>query len=730
MTTGANPGSMPRSTPGNMPKRASGGAPASVQPRPQPARPTAKPPTTARTGPTAEPQRDPRAAGLPDKFVNPYTFVPFPDRIRRGMPTGHAHSAAGNLSGALTVRLTARSRILVRGGPDGGPPIRAGVPIIPGSSFHGALRSLHEALCGGCLRVFDRAYLPAYRDSVTTKVMEDWKLAVVDSVDIRGRPLRLTVCSDLRLAKHHVLATLDARTGMRLSVSDTQDSDKPRPNMKIWRTATPREDPNGEWVLLLSDGSARQVVDVGAGDSRRKETRYYAVFGRLAGGSEVAGPDDDAWRRFELRARGARDLEVALRRFKGPRGSKVDQLRGFELSNGNTPDTWPYEAAEFTDAQGMTVSVGKRLATRPWCLPGQPIWVKLQRNGNRVTDLKVSMVWRHLGTGTAGERVPEQLLSCDSAEELCPTCQVFGSADTTEREEAERAVQQSYRGHVRVGDLIADGLSAADLEPLVLAPLSAPRAGSGQFYLAPGQWSLAEGENVPLREWGSAADQDSRRQLRGRKRYWATSDPERHQPRWRKRTHQSQEMSSDALAFPVGTVLTGRITFDNLRPEQVGSLVAALDPRLALQGQPGVSADDLVFTLGGGKPFGFGACKVQVEIDWLDTAEGRWGAGGPAPPIEALLEAFLADQALPRQTWPALAAACQFDRVDPELVWYPPGARWAEVGTQPFDEGYTFWQKSEGRRLRDEVRPLKALPDPAAPAEGQQLDITLGGGGR
>lgn len=714
---GPNPGSMPR-----RPKPAVG--PAASQPRPTPA--TGRPTNAPRKAPAPQPPQDPAAVGLPDLFVNPYTFVPLPEDVLRSAPSGHHRAGEGNLSGSLTATFTAKSRILTRGGPDGGPPIRTGLPVIPGSSLHGALRSMHEALCGGCLRVFDRDFVPVYRDAVTSRGMEGWRLAVVTSIDGDGRPQKFTVCSQVALAKHTVLRGVEAESGMRLSVSDITESDNKRTGAKVWKDAQISAGGDGDWVLLLSDGSARQVQEVGPKGARRKETRYYAVFGKFAGGSEATGPDDDAWARFQTRAEGARDVDEALRSFTGPRPTKLRQLRETELAQ----QALPRADAAFTDYDGTEVVVGRRIATRPWLRAGQPIWVKIA-NG-RVIDMKISMVWRHLGQTPAGERVPKPLLACEQWDDLCPSCQIFGSADTTGRSDDEAATQQAYRGHLRVGDLVPEGLLPGDLESLDLAPLSAPRPGSGQFYLEAGKWKLPSGEEPPLREWGSSADSPRPRRLRGRKRYWATSDPgTRSLPRWKKRTGQSEEMSSSGLAFPAGTVFTATVTFDNLTPAQVGSVIASLDPRKALGDQPGVIGSDLVFTIGGGRPFGFGACEVGVTIDWITSATARWGQVTEEPWTEqSLVGSFLAQAGLPRTTWPQLAAACQFNRVDPDLVWYPPGAPWAEVGRDAFDEGFAFWQKSEGKDLETGARPLTVLPDPASSPDQQRLEIVSGGGAR
>ena len=80
--------------------------------------------------------------GTVSPFINPYTFVSLPSGLQRGRPTGHSHSRLRSdcLSGSLTVRMTARTPLLlgaVQG--DGGtqPPRRSdGRVFIPGSGLH------------------------------------------------------------------------------------------------------------------------------------------------------------------------------------------------------------------------------------------------------------------------------------------------------------------------------------------------------------------------------------------------------------------------------------------------------------------------------------------------------------------------------------------------------------------------------------------------------------------
>ena len=74
-----------------------------------------------------------------------------------------------------------------------------------------------------------------------------------------------------------------------------------------------------------------------------------------------------------------------------------------------------------------------------------------------------------------------------------------------------------------------------------------------------------------------------------------------------------------------------------------------------------------------------------------------------------------------REVWPGLCNALTVDYVDRELVWYPPGKSGSR-GSREFDEGYLFWQRTNGTRLGRSERRILPMPDPAASPEHQILD--------
>lgn len=670
------------------------------------------------------------AATQADYFINPYTFFSFPtDPLRRSQPPGHAalagrgvegpgtgqdadsHQGVGDeerYMGRLDIVATARTRVMIRDGSQAGRlPRRADTPIIPGSSVHGALRSMHETLVGGCLRVFDTEFVPAYRDEATSKINQHFKLAVVEQVATEGpnagRPMKLTLCSEFAFVKSEVLDNATPGESGRLSTGTRWDTSG-RPDGIPSRPVFPRDTqftPNdyGDWVAMLTDGRARQKAPGGA-----DYIPYYVTLGRVAGGQEINGVTDDAWNRFQAATRGSRDYTEDVR------GMKEDELRALEVSatagrRGPAVRSWETKVgdhvlprlvhtADKEQAPGYR-KIGYRPPHRPWLFPGQPVWVRVD-NRNEVTSIKLSIIWRHAGVDNAASRVPPDLLACTDPDHLCPSCALFGAADTNEKDDDEKARQSSYRGHVRVGDWTPTG--PASTEQLELTPMGTPRMGSGQFYLrTPTGAKLPENNAAhSLREWGGDGGSKDKRHLRGRKAYWRTKDRPGN-PRWKRRSHQQDaKMASSAEAFSPGTEFAGAIWFEGLTRAQIGELIACLDPARVLPHEP---ADELVFTVGGGKPFGFGSCSVTVEIGELHSAQSRWlGAEPPHLSTEAAVAAFQSTSPVGASGWPELARVVTLDSVDTTYVWYPPGASWSELGTEDFDKGYEFWKESVGRQ--------------------------------
>ncbi|MDT9692649.1 TIGR03986 family CRISPR-associated RAMP protein [Streptomyces sp. P9(2023)] len=651
------------------------------------------------------------------EFINPYTFVPLPvvaDQVLFARPAaGHSALEAGRYQGEIEVELTALAPLLVRGAREGDQvegvqrfPRRAfptdgladPVPYLPGSSLAGVVRSLHELIAGGCLRVFKDDFLPVYRDRPKSRPSE-WRMATVDAVDEEGRPTRFTVCASER-RRVAIDALLKAKGGLPETGDRITFGADARTVNEYGKTTVSggaiRWSESGDWVLLLTHAGTRDARDT-----------YYAYAGHLGPGSyDAYGVTDAAWDEYQSAVAGANDVRESRKPEEGRKGQ--DPLTA-EVRPGEEPGLDP---------------IGVRHKALPHLRRGQVVWVRAEPPGTpgrpRVTALALSQIWRHTATGQpSGQRVPEQLLPCRDPQELCPTCRIFGSADTRGKDDPDdrAAHQYSYRGHIRFSDARPLGAPPFETREYSLAPLGSPRPGAGQFYLRPNNLQPRRDE-TPLREWGSRADDGEPRQLRGRKQYWLTGRSSR-RPFFRADSNatwtENKDMQQRAEAVPPGSRFAYTVRFEGLDLSELGGLLSALDPAGLLPGDTG-------FAVGGGRPLGFGACTSRVRTVRAYTAE-QWyaGAGRRQSVVEpqAALAAFRAQvDAGVRQTWSDVQAALTVDHVAPDNVWYPVDARIPDGKLTPNDlePGFTFWAESVGEQLSDRRRDLRSLPRPSTAA--------------
>ncbi|WP_093839417.1 RAMP superfamily CRISPR-associated protein [Streptomyces aidingensis] len=460
-------------------------------------------PVPGRPGGAPERDRPETEASGGAVFVNPYTFVPlprFPDEDGTGHrrpPAGHERLAPDRLSGRIEVELTAAAPLLLRGIRKGEeerfprrafppPPDPAGshgahgaheVPFLPGSSLAGTVRALHETLAGGCLRVFDADFRPGYRDAARTR-HRGWKPALVTETE-HGRPAAVRMCTEVVWADSADLARVLGSPERVVTGAEVRVTGWERHQHFGRNHARGDQVAAGDgWVVLVTDSGARE-------DNPRCHT-YWCAVGKLpAADAPALGVSDAAWQDFQAAVADAEDVRVARREHRLDTG-KAERK----------PVTW------------RGARIGERHEARPRLYPGQVVWAAAGGTPRAVTGLALAAIWRHPGGFTAGERVPTALLPCTAPDALCPSCRLFGSADTGGADTAE-ARQSSYRGHIRFGDARpAPGTGAPRTRPVRLAPLGAPRPGAGQFYLANDAKRLepaAEGD-LPLREWGSPAD--------------------------------------------------------------------------------------------------------------------------------------------------------------------------------------------------------------------------------
>ena len=605
-------------------------------------------------------------------FVNPYTFVPLPRKVVCGQPPGHdpgPDEARERYVGALEVPWRIQSPLAIpteEWGSIGGD-VR-----IPGSSIKGAVRSTHEMLFGGCLRQVDLGYRPTYRQLPTMDALKDWRMAVVlddDEVLLceKEDPKRRSSIDSKALCER---VGDRARTGDVVAVNsddDWKDRSELRVAERFQVLQRPAEVSGYEKlagcyvVLITKKGARRDAVRATWYWSLGKLTRERATFSEKA-------TRDFSWAMMEARPDGERWIDV----FRGK--TKLGQARGNE------------HALE----------------------PGSVIWVKVL-NG-MVTAIKLSQFWRERSKECLGDRIPQETKPCDGENlRLCPSCSVFGSADTlndqADTDERRReGDQRSYAAHVRFGSAIGVDLQG---DEVILAPLGQPHPGAGLTYLEPTSPEAAPASrDERWSRWDS--DGKQKRQLRGRKFYWH-SDPERQLDhlkhpqgvgdvpgRHLKREHHSADMCTKAQLVTGGT-FRQTITFDGLDRFGVASLLAALQPGRLLAPD---DADRFALHLGRGKPLGLGSVTAEITAARITTVAARYGDKAETP-----LETFAIDPAEVRTRCGELDAVHEGARKVLRLdglgenwwkVTYPTTQPWRQFGSKKFDESFTFFKDFGG----------------------------------
>lgn len=683
---------------------------------------------------------------MSETFINPYSFVPLGEPPRRAEPPGHEGRVAGGphgplVSGIIEVTWTLRTPLLLPETAEReGWIAEDGAIAIPGSSLKGAVRSLHEAMFNGCLRVVDESFVPSYREPANPSPDTEWRLALVLG-EGEGGQVQVQLCGDdltfvdaaslkgrwpnkglprtgdvVQLAARIEEGALgrDEIQNIERVVLVRQASDQPG------RQIPPQT--AGDWVFIVTDTAARQPHK-----KNRSPGRCLWAASRLT--DTTASVTPEALQRFWHAVVGSEDrriLEREDRRRVGPQDKHPDrqwrQRRSLDMVS------W----------QGRPV--GMRARHTGFLFPHDVIWV--QCADGVVTDLKLSQLWRRSGRGPVGGRLSGAHPCLTRPEEdgqlLCPSCATFGAADTR-GSDAGQGQQVAYAGHVRFGSAKSTG--PVQLKHIDLAPMSAPRPGNGMFYLdLPDTLPAGREEGDTPTRWGSSVDAEATATIRGRKFYWH-SDPDRQASHWRQQTGRSVRpryeatpeqrrghMTRSATLVAAGTPLTATIAVDGLPRRHALALILALDPsRLARH--VGREADSVAVRLGGGKPLGLGAASVQVtphltmtkeryaghdsELDW-PVQVGRSELGD----LEALAGGGM---------WVAIPSLLRLlDLTGLEghdhLVSYPPGADWKAFGEQQFRESFKFFTFADGALRVTGANAWHPLPSPE-PGRPQTLPV-------
>jgi CRISPR-associated protein (TIGR03986 family) len=399
-----------------------------------------------------------------------------------------------------------------------------------------------------------------------------------------------------------------------------------------------------------------------------------------------------------------------------------------------------------------------------------PVAIPRLSHENARLDLLRPDDFRHCGESADSHRLSDL--------RLCPACRCFGWVRDSEGKplETDPGRIDAVAGHVRFSHgLLREGWGGPKdrrAEKVTLPILGSPKPTTTEFYLKP----LAGYEtNQRPSRWPPALQEvqpplylENEARLRGRKFYrrrpttapqshnlaagGLTRPPDDRNPKPGTRDSQNQTVH----LLPQDMTFGFRVSFDNLRTEELGSLLFALTLRVPADWIPqtpvpatGVgltaSGPELWHMLGHGKPLGMGGCTIALERFHLDSFDptdpkhryARVPDFGALPPLKDTatqndkdVASNHSDEYLKHfhETWDkAVAADARLGPVrehlvemlrvlDPNVpIHYPP--RWNDSLPQRVRhyESYSWFVANRRALRRDGIkrRPLNVLlPDP------------------
>lgn len=664
-------------------------------------------------------------------FVNPYTFISFPDEVKRKQPLGHAptrEQASERFTGQLNVRWRIQTPLAIPnkgewglGAVEGSGTQIIGNVRIPGASVKGAVRSLHEALFAGCARVIDEEYVPVYREMMTPDLKKDWTLAVVMEDQGQG-PVPVMPCKTpikwvrgeaiKGRAKDRTGVAVLPRTGDFIQPSnilndqthtyrEVSDFLRLRNEPKEWLTDFKEALKRNMSVILVTNTSARTY------DLKKNKIHFYWA---------AATPDDKSGLK--------RISSDALTRFRR-------RLRGAEIAADNAP---VFEDVIWPPQDGTPVA--QRRSPDRTFRRGDVIWVKMNNRGE-IIDIKPSLGWRREAGGPnkfLRTRVPKSVLPCQHlGDGLCLSCSIFGSANTDHHSEhspgaderrrrSRHGEQESYGAHVRFHDVIGECTDGeANVE---LAPLGTPSVGAGMYYLSPTthdeMQKLLSKDELPYMWDSEAGEINGTRRIRGRKFYWHSNpDKQKTHHNLSRHRYRKQEIHTNPDLLPkVHLVkkaeLSQVITFDGLDAVSLASLLVTLDPGLLFE------EGDFALHLGRGKPLGLGTVKAEFNLEMTTTAD-RYSENPKALTEVPDLSSVLVDGIRARcgdltQIHVEAKKILNISGLgDAEVyVSYPTVAQWSKFGTEAFHESFKFFAehngKVTGKRGQEKRGPWAPMP--------------------
>jgi CRISPR-associated protein (TIGR03986 family) len=603
----------------------------------------------------------PASLHFPEKFENPYNFVPAPPRVTGhptlgdAQPAGHHRYQAPLWSGRISVQLTTVTPLLIPGQPQvaenghqtfGIRSDEAGAPSLPPTSIKGALRAAYEAVTnsrfGVCSKRHDSRL--AFRLAAAS-ALELIPVRVLRSApDNNGKRTLLAVEHEAHSLTFYSTTSNDRRRGAEDAAErygNLQEGD-PIPLHADCVQLNPR---SGEllWVEesqgLLSGWRRGYAVVNGPNIKNKSKERLFLEIARPRkfGITKVVASQ---WQELidDYRRLHQRDLEK--RRRNGNDGA--DYL-------GDKPGETAW-SRHILDAESSKLKHG--------------LLCYAKVTDEHLVALYPVLISRELFTVAPSQLLDDSLKPAAQLSQLSPADRVFGWA--------QQAGQ--YKGQLRVAH-VRCSLGSAAIERVggeqgvALAILAAPKTEQARFYGAPNR----QGTPYPRGTKKTAMYRHDHGQ-RGRKAYphqqqaglpdyWRVGEAQpvalterlgqrRVYREWRfpgnSATARSDQNRSITAWVKPGCTFTFDLQVTNLSTVELGALLWLL-----------TLGDDEYLRMGGGKPLGFGSVRLQVAaVDLCDGEALRAGYAsfGESPLSGSRLVSF--DDLLPlveayKETLPA-----------------------------------------------------------------------------
>lgn len=576
------------------------------------------------------------------KFHNPYNFVPALKQptngagaLGHGKPAGHDKYHEGLWSGRISIKMTVATPVII---PTSAPVKSEPVPnksephyfyglrkylhaqdderpLIPVTSFKGALRSAYEAITNSRMGVFQGHDVPPARRMAAREAAPLVPVRFIGNGKIEclvgnNNGFPGPTGADPVHAAWIPLSMCQALDHASPVCVDVQRVQYVRDNIrfKFWDVVAIAPGHNSLAGPKNTVSSARQ----GRCTPQQDFERFNGYIFRSGNNAERKHDE----RVFLLPNRGAaRVLQVS-----DVQERYLDLLRNYNSTDG-PPPTGRQKSRHVGEKPDNGIARGALAYAN----------IKMKENNWTVSDLYPVMISRELGRVAPQDLLDATLRPATAFNELSPADRVFGWV-AQEREETETSA--AWRGQLRIHPIKCTTLEPEKhTEPLgaggvPLAILGQPKIAQARFYLARDDEGtpLADGDEPKANGYFAKKPEQTNWRLRGRKVY---PHHREHKPIEYKRASDAKNPARDGQNRSITEWVAKDATFEtsidviNLRFEELGALLWLLDVQRweaipnSVDGKPMPAH----LRLGYGKPLGFGS--VKVEITALDLKNGK-----------------------------------------------------------------------------------------------------------